>query len=221
MKKRKKDIVAVLLLFVLSFSGILSAEDKKNDESSLEKSDIAAAIASVMAERALKANLVLSDSIKSMWTPYQTNARNLFNDTQSLLYAAMAEENRKKPKEKNKEFLKEAEERRSKFYRDWQLVHITQILPAWIADRSEILKKQSALEHYFKYLKGIDTYARNSEMDMSNIALLYKDIEVKAKSIAEEIKEVNAKVKAKDAEMKAISDDSKLWIDIHFGRNKK
>ncbi|NQZ66749.1 MAG: hypothetical protein HRT89_01640 [Lentisphaeria bacterium] len=55
---------------------------------------------------------------------------------------------------------------------------------------------------------------------MSKVAVLYIEIATSSKKQSDAFKKVIAKMKAKSVEMSEVKKDAKMWVDIHFGRNK-
>ena len=221
MNNQIKNVYAVFIMLALSCSGILSAEGEKKKEASSEKAEIAAAIASVKAERALKVNTILADNVKSKWNFHTEKTLIYFNEAQAILTAGITEENKKKTEDRSKEFLKEANERKGKMYRDWKNKHSRIVSRAWESERTDLYYKHTALMYYYSNFKILDSYAKKTDMDMSKLGALYNEIEKKSKIITVEFNKVFAKLKAKEAEMKAVRDDAKLWVDIQFGCDKK
>ncbi|NQZ71409.1 MAG: hypothetical protein HRT89_25465 [Lentisphaeria bacterium] len=217
MKNRLAPLYVVFTALLLTFSGLVSAQDK-NDANDPE---IAAAIASVKATRALKANVKLTDAVASKWNFYQAKSYAYLLETQKILNEGYAEEKLKKDDLENKEFLKEVTVRNNKVYKEWHTDYLAQEYPLMIAERTAIQVEYNALSYYYKQIKTSEPYLIDSGMNMAMVAKLYLEVEKTAKKHSKQFIVGINKMKSKEAEMKEIRDDAKMWIDIQFDRGDK
>ncbi|MCJ8328496.1 MAG: hypothetical protein HRT89_01635 [Lentisphaeria bacterium] len=145
-----KNIYKVMVLIAMSCLS-LNAQEK---ETKVDP-DIACATASIKAYRALKLNKELQDPVRSKWDIYHKEAEASFNDAYEILGKAVNEEQAKKKEEIDKEFIKEANERKAKMYRKWHTEFVKKEYIIWQSERTEIIKKYTALNYYFEYLKNM------------------------------------------------------------------
>ncbi|MCJ8331268.1 MAG: hypothetical protein MJH11_14980 [Lentisphaeria bacterium] len=218
MKNKRTTFYALFTALALSYSGLF-ANEKKTTEN--EAPDIAAAIAVVKAERALKVNIKLADIYRSGWNRSYATCDYYYSETGYILNKGIAEENLKKEEERNKAFIQEAYARLAKVYKNLNSEFNALEWPLMQNQRNELSYKHNDLLAFFHILKSAEDRYKRPGMDLAKMAVVYTDIARTAKSHTAEFNKLFAKLKAKELEMKEIYDDAKLWVDIQFGWDKE